>query len=81
MLFRSSAERFVAALAPLSLLLMHGTADQMIPYHHGKSLMLMARGPKALITVPGVTHLEALDGRRGTKFRDALLAFFEAALK
>ena len=68
-----SAERFVAALAPLSLLLMHGTADQMIPYHHGKSLMLMARGPKALITVPGVTHLEALDGRRGTKFRDALL--------
>jgi fermentation-respiration switch protein FrsA (DUF1100 family) len=77
---RYSAERFVVALAPLPLSPIHGTTDQVMPYHHGKSLMIMAREPKTLITVPGATHLDSLSGRHGKKFSDALLAFFEAAL-
>jgi fermentation-respiration switch protein FrsA (DUF1100 family) len=35
-----SAERFVGALAPMPLLLLHGTADAVIPYSHSERLLI-----------------------------------------
>ncbi|WP_018609830.1 alpha/beta hydrolase [Uliginosibacterium gangwonense] len=75
-----SAERYIAKLAPIPLLLLHGTADEVIPYDHAKMLLQQAQPPKTLITVPGGGHIEAMTARFGTTYQDALVRFFEAAL-
>ena len=75
-----AAQKYIAAIAPVPLLLIHGTADQVIPYHHSQKLMQAARAPKTLITVPGGEHLDSLSLRYGGKYRDELLAFFERSL-
>lgn len=75
-----SAARYIAKLAPIPLLLLHGTADDVIPYDHAKMLLQQAQAPKTLITVPGGGHIEAMTPRFGNTYRDALVNFFEAAL-
>jgi uncharacterized protein len=75
-----SADRTIANLAPIPLLLLHGTADAVIPYAHSRRLYDKAREPKTLITVEGGGHIEAFTQRFGTRYQDAVVAFFEAAL-
>ncbi len=75
-----AAQNYIAAIAPLPLLLIHGTADRVIPYHHSQKLLQAARAPKALITVTGGEHLDSLSLRHGGKYRDELLKFFEQSL-
>jgi len=75
-----SAERYVGALAPLPLLLIHGTADEVIPASHSERLYALAREPKTLVSVPGGGHIESMSPRFGDTYRDRLVAFFEAAL-
>lgn len=75
-----SAERYVARLAPTPLLLIHGTADAVVPYHHSLRLLEAAQPPKTLLTVEGGAHLDALTPRFGTRYQAALLDFFDAAL-
>lgn len=74
-----SAERYVDKLSPIPLLLIHGTADPVIPDAHSKALLEKAKPPKELILVPGGGHIEATTERYGEKYRDALLAFFRKA--
>jgi uncharacterized protein len=75
-----SAERFIAALSPTPLLLLHGTADTVIPYSHGERLFARAGEPKRLVRIEGGAHTEALAPRFGATYRDLLTDFFEAAL-
>jgi fermentation-respiration switch protein FrsA (DUF1100 family) len=75
-----SADRTIANLAPIPLLLLHGTADAVIPYAHSRRLFDKAREPKTLMTVEGGGHIEAFTQRFGTRYQDALVKFFEAAL-
>lgn len=75
-----SADRQVGNLAPIPLLLLHGTADPLIPYAHSQRLFEKAREPKTMITVEGGGHIEALTSRFGTKYQEALLNFFDASL-
>lgn len=75
-----SAARYVQALAPLPLLLIHGTADPVIPYAHATRLLDQAQAPKRLITVEGGGHIEALTPRFGHTYQDAVVDFFDAAL-
>jgi fermentation-respiration switch protein FrsA (DUF1100 family) len=75
-----SPERYVARLAPMPFLLLHGTADSVIPYSHSKRLFARAGEPKRLITVEGGGHTEALSPRFKTTYQDVLAEFFEAAL-
>lgn len=75
-----SAERYVGGLAPIPLLLLHGTLDRVVPYAHSQRLFDKAREPKAMITVEGGGHIEALSSRFGSKYQEALLDFFAAAL-
>lgn len=75
-----SPDRFVANLAPTPLLIIHGTADTVIPYHHGKRLFDLAAGPKQLWTVEGGEHTSAfLDPSGG--YRERLVAFFGGVLE
>lgn len=75
-----AASKFVAALAPIPLLLIHGTADAVIPHHHSQRLLADAKEPKQLIEVPGAGHLEPMAAPRfGTTYQQALTTFFDSA--
>ena len=43
------------------LLMLHGTADRVVPYDHGKKLFALAREPKRFIAVEGADHNEIAD--------------------
>jgi fermentation-respiration switch protein FrsA (DUF1100 family) len=76
-----AASNYVAAVSPIPLLFIHGTADQVIPLAHSRRLFAEAREPKRLIEVPGAGHLEPMTGQRfGHAYRKALTDFFDAAL-
>lgn len=75
-----SAERYIDKLAPIPLLLLHGTSDFVVPYAHAVKLFEKAREPKTLITVEGGEHIEAFSPRFAGKYQQALVDFFDAAL-
>jgi len=75
-----AASRYVAAISPIPLLLIHGTADAVIPHAHSQRLFADAREPKRLVEVAGAGHLEPMTGRFGSTWQRALVAFFEASL-
>ena len=75
-----SAKLFVGNLSPTPLLLIHGTADAVIPFHHATRLIAGAREPKRLVTVEGGGHIEAFSGRFGPKYMDIVTAFFDDVL-
>lgn len=72
-----SADRFIAALEPIPLLLLHGTADRVVPASHSERLFEKARSPKQLILIPGGEHIDALTDKR---YRNLLVSFYENAL-
>ena len=78
---RYSAEKYVAGISPIPLLLIHGTADEVIPYKHGQALFDLAGKPTKLVRVEGGHHLEATSPRFKNRYRDELSQFFTAALK
>lgn len=63
----------MAQISPIPLLLMHGTADQVIPAKHSQILFELAQEPKQLILIPNGTHL-GLSGLGG--YETQLLDFF-----
>lgn len=74
-----SPEQHIASLAPTPLLIVHGTADSVIPYHHGKRLFELAGEPKQLWTVDGGGHTSAFMDPSGG-YRQRLVGFFTGAL-
>jgi uncharacterized protein len=52
---------FVADISPIPLLLIHGTADEVVPVRHAKLLFEKAKDPKELWIVEGVDHIQALN--------------------
>lgn len=76
-----AASKYVGAIAPIPLLLLHGTADGVIPHAHSQRLLADAREPKRLVEVPGAGHLEPMSAPRfGTTYQQLLVDFFNAAL-
>lgn len=75
-----SAARYIGRISPIPLLLLHGTADAVIPYQHSERLFNQAQEPKQRIIVPDGQHIDALTDRFGTVYQSKVLAFFEAAL-
>ena len=77
-----SASRYVAKLAPIPILFIHGTADQVVPYHHSTKLLAEAGEPKSLITINGGEHVDSMVAQvHGRKYQDEMIAFFDAALE
>lgn len=74
---RLSPEAYVAKIAPTPLVIIHGTADDIIPYGHGQRLFELARQPKQFWAVEGGGHISALDDNA---YRQRLVEFFRAAL-
>ena len=57
----------IGELAPLPVLILQGTADQVVPAHHGSALFAAAGEPKRLWLLPDTGHIQAfasVDNRR-----------------
>lgn len=74
-----SPDAVVANIAPTPLLIIHGTADPVVPCSHGKRLFELAREPKQFWTVEGGDHTEAF-ADHGSVYCKRLVAFFDEAL-
>lgn len=65
----------------IPLLVIHGDADNIVPFSQGRQLYEKAAEPKHFEHVPGGAHCDAVGSLRfGTKYRRQLVDFFDAAL-
>jgi uncharacterized protein len=71
--------RLIASLSPIPVMIIHGTDDQVVPYHHGQMLYEHAREPKTFLTVEGGKHVTALTVY-GHIYQQQVLEFFKQAL-
>lgn len=58
---RYAAQDAVGLLAPLPVLFIHGTGDQVVPAHHSERLYQAAASPKQLWLLPNVPHTAGLE--------------------
>jgi uncharacterized protein len=75
-----SPDAVIANIAPIPLLIIHGTSDRVVPFAHGKRLFELAREPKQLWTIEGGDHTEAF-ADPGSPYRQRLVTFFNEALE
>jgi fermentation-respiration switch protein FrsA (DUF1100 family) len=66
-------------IGPSPLLIIHGDADQVIPYSQGRQIYQAASPPKEFWTVTGGHHTEAFT-RYAKEYRPKLVKFFEERL-
>lgn len=59
----NAAERIISSVAPRPLLLVHGEADDVVPYLHAEMLYAAASPPKELARIPGGSHQLRKDER------------------
>jgi hypothetical protein len=69
----------IAKIAPVPVLIIHGTADPVVLYHHAQALYAAAREPKTLWTIPDAGHTSAF-GRYGKIYRPRLVGFLNQHL-
>ncbi|HEX2710110.1 MAG TPA: alpha/beta fold hydrolase [Candidatus Deferrimicrobium sp.] len=73
-----SAERWIGKIAPVPVIVIHGTADRVVPYAHGKMLYDLASDPKGIWTGEGGGRATAL---RNPEVRGQFLAFLASVLQ
>ncbi|HCC5833887.1 alpha/beta hydrolase [Citrobacter farmeri] len=78
---RYSADRNISSIAPIPLLLLHGTADYVIPWQHSEALFAKAGEPKQIIIIPDGVHIDAFSERHGEIYRDAAMDFIRHAVE
>ncbi len=69
----------VDKIAPVPLLLVHGTGDAIIPIAEGEALFAKAGEPKTFLRVEGGRHDDSLS-RNGGEYRDKVLEWLEGVL-
>jgi dipeptidyl aminopeptidase/acylaminoacyl peptidase len=72
----SASERSIARVAPRPILLVHGDADIVVPYHHVERLFTLAGEPKELVRIPHGQH----QLRRDPRAVDALIDWLDRRL-
>lgn len=78
---RYSADRHIASIAPVPLLILHGTNDRVIPWQQSETLFARAGEPKQKRLIPQGEHIDAFSERHGDLYRDAVIDFILLALK
>jgi hypothetical protein len=58
------------------VLVMHGRADEVIPFAHGEALLAAAPAPKSSLWIPGAGHNDLTDVAGG-RYWEALRDFAE----
>lgn len=72
-----SPERWIGRIYPIPVIIIHGTADEVVPYAHGKMLYDLASEPKEIWILEGEGHIMAL---RNPEVRTRFLAFLGSRL-
>ena len=62
------------------LLVLHGDADEVVPYRQGRAVFEAASEPKAFVTIPGAHHNDAYEVG-GEAYWGAWAAFLAAHLE
>jgi len=75
---RFQPRRSMGKLNGLPVLILHGTEDRVVPYHHAEKLFKAAHEPKYLVSIPDGRHTDALGSRR-SQFANTLIEFFKTA--
>jgi len=75
-----SPGKVIDRLAPVPLLLIHGTSDRVIPLHHGEQLFKKADEPKQFWVIENGRHTEAFT-TYGRQYRQSLVKFYMGALR
>ncbi len=70
----------IGSISPTPVMILHGTKDRVIPYHHGEQLFERAREPKTFVRVEGADHIEAL-APRNKATREKVLEFFRQVVR
>lgn len=77
-----TATAFVARIAPIPLLLIHGTRDVVVPHSHSVRLLGEAGEPKKLVTIAGGDHIDSMVTRaHGKKYQEMMIEFFDSTLE
>jgi uncharacterized protein len=74
---RYSPERWIGAVAPVPVVVIHGTRDRIVPFSHGKRLHRLAGDPKEFWVVEGGGHAA---GTAIPEVRRQFLGFLESVL-
>lgn len=69
--------RFVENISPTPLLIIHGTADRVVPFSDGEQLFRKALPPKTFWTIKGGRHIQMLSKYRSI-YRPKLLGYLAA---
>lgn len=75
-----SAERYIANVSPIPLLILHGGSDHVVPVEHSQRLFAMAGEPKKLIIIPQGDHIDAFSDRYHARYRNETMRFMKQAL-
>lgn len=75
-----SPKDWVAKIAPVPLLMIHGTDDELVPFAQGRQLFAVAAQPKTMFEVKGGRHGDSLLRNEGA-YRKKLLAWLDEQLK
>ena len=71
-----SPRDFVERIAPVPLLVVHGTRDEIVPFSQGKELFERAGKPKTLFDVENGRHGDSLSRENGA-YRKRMLEWLE----
>lgn len=71
-----AAENAIGRISPRPILLIHGDADQIVPYPHAETLFDRAGEPKELVRIPGAAH----QLRRDPRALDAIIDWLDRRL-
>jgi len=74
---RYSPERWIGSVAPVPVVVIHGTKDPVVPFSHGERLYRLAGQPKGFWKIEGGGHATAL---RLPDVRARLLGFLDSVL-
>lgn len=74
-----SAIDYIDKLAPVPLLIVHGTQDRMVPLGQGEKLFKKAKAPKTFFKIEAGSHTDAL-ARNDGEYRKKMLAWLDGVL-
>jgi fermentation-respiration switch protein FrsA (DUF1100 family) len=75
---RYSPSRWIDRISPIPVVIIHGTADRVVPFPHGESLYRQAKEPKGFWIVRNRGHGESFEEE---EVRKQLLRFLESVLE
>lgn len=75
-----TAESYIKRLAPVPLMLFHGTKDKVVPFSHSEQIFALAEEPKEFIVIDNGCHNDAMTSVHGNKYQQSMLVFLDRFL-